>query len=52
MIGDKDDIVDALVAAVSAASTEDDLPSLPRDLKPDYDETLNREVEIKLPAIE
>ena len=52
MIGDTDDIVDALVAAVSAASTEDGLPSLPRDGEPDYDETLDREVEIKLPAVE
>lgn len=52
MIRDKDDIVDALVAAVSAASTEDDLPSLPFDGEPDYDETLNREVEIKLPVVE
>lgn len=52
MIGNNDDIVDALVAAVSAASTENDLPSIQRDSKPDYDETLNREVEIKLPAVE
>lgn len=52
MIGDTDDIIDALVAAVSAASAEDDLPSLPRDGEPDYDETLDREVEIKLPAVE
>lgn len=52
MIGDKDDIVDALVAAVSAASTGNDLPSLPCDGDPDYDETLNREVEIKLPVVE
>jgi predicted RNase H-like nuclease len=50
MIGNKDDIVDALVAAVSAASTEGELPSLPRDVKPDYDETLDRDVEIKLPT--
>ncbi len=52
MIGDKDDIIDAHVAAVSAASTEDELPSLPRDVEADYDETLDREVEIKLPAVE
>jgi len=51
MIGDKDDIVDALVAAVSAASTEDNHPSLPRGVEPDYDETLDREVEIKLPVV-
>ena len=52
IIGGKDDIIDALVAAVSAASTEGDLPSLPRRTEPDYDTTLNRKIEIKLPATE
>jgi len=52
MIGDKDDIVDALVAAVSAASTKGSLRSLPCDVEPDYDKDLDREVEIKLPVVE
>lgn len=47
VIGDKDDIVDALVAAVSAAFTEEELPSLPRDAEPDYDDHLGRKIEFK-----
>lgn len=34
------------------ASKEDELPSLPHEAEPDYDETLEWEVEIKLPAAE
>lgn len=52
MIGGNDDILDALVAAVSAASREDELLSLPRNVEPDYDENLDREVKIHLPDVE
>lgn len=51
MIGAKDDIVDALVAAATAASTDGDLPSLPFDGTPDYDTELERYIEIKLPIV-
>lgn len=51
-VSNQDDIVDALVAAVSAASTEGELPALPRETGPDYDEVLGREIEIKVPVIE
>lgn len=50
-VGGRDDLVDALVAAVSAASTEEELPSLPRETDPDYDAVLGRQIEIKVPVI-
>lgn len=51
MIGGEDDIVDALVAAITAASTDGNLPTLPAE-GADRDEELSRDIEIKLPAIE
>lgn len=50
-VSNQDDIIDALVAAISAASTERELPSLPRETEPDYDEVLERKIEIKVPVI-
>lgn len=51
MVGSTDDIIDALVAAITAASTDGSLPSLPRDEEPDRDEVLDRDIEIKLPVV-
>lgn len=51
-IGSDDDILDALVAAITAASTEEKLPSLPQKTDPDYDEKLGREIEITIPVVQ
>jgi predicted RNase H-like nuclease len=49
MIGAKDDILDALVAAVTAKRSEPPHRSLPRERQPDSDQEIGRDIEIVLP---
>lgn len=49
MIGAEDDILDALVAAVTARASESSHRSLPRGSQPDVYEELSRNIEIVLP---
>ncbi|MUV85522.1 DUF429 domain-containing protein [Natronomonas sp. CBA1123] len=50
MIGSEDDILDALVAAVTARASEPPYHSLPRKNQPDFDPKLGRNIEILLPS--